>query len=110
MRPTTLNPKDTGMKMGSGRRKCWGCNIKEINQWCVFRWWPQEMKPNYRFRAFRKVHLLPTCRRENWDYPERNEFVEKYCKEVGIDHLQHMRSTKRGGKRGGRVAKKPMMI
>jgi hypothetical protein len=62
--------------------------------------------------VFRKIQHLPTCRRDNWDYPERNEFVKKYCEEVGIDYEVHMKSSSgRGGRRGGgRVAAKPMML
>jgi hypothetical protein len=108
MRPTTLNPKFDGV--GSGRRKCWGCNQRAINQWCIHRWWPDERRPHYRFRVFRKVHLLPTCRRENWDYPERNEFVKKYCEEAGIDYTSHIRTGGRGGNGGGRSPAEPMML
>jgi hypothetical protein len=52
---------------------------------------------------------LPTCRRDNWDYPERNEFVKKYCEEAGIDYATHIR-TGNGRRGGGRVAAKPMML
>jgi hypothetical protein len=62
--------------------------------------------------VFRKIQLLPTCRRENWDYPERNEFVKKYCEEAGIDDTPHIKTGRRGGGKGGRgrVAAKPLMI
>jgi hypothetical protein len=107
-RPTTLNPKFDGI--GSGRRKCWGCNLKEINQWCMYRWWPSESRSAFAFRVFRKIQHLPTCRRDNWDYSERNEFVKKYCEEAGIDYSTHIRTVGKGGKRGGRVAAKPLML
>ena len=107
-KPTTMNPKFESV--GSGRRKCWGCNSRSIGQWCVYRWWADERRPSYRFRVFRKVHLLPTCRRDNWDYPERNEFVKKYCEEAGIDYTSHISSGRKGGGGRGRVAAKPMMI
>lgn len=109
-KPTTMNPK--GVVTGSGSRKCWGCKMRSIGDWCVYRWWPQEMRPAYRFRIFRKVELLPTCRRENWDYPEREEFVQKYCAEAGIDYTPHAKTGRKGRGKGGRgrVAAKPMMI
>ena len=106
----TMNPKfDT---VGSGRRKCWGCNMKDISQWCPYRWWPEERRPGYRFRMFRKIHLLPTCRRDNFAYTERNIFVKRYCDAMGIDSTSLMRTPGRrgGGGRGGRVAAKPLMI
>lgn len=102
---STLNSKFDGV--GNGRRKCWGCNMREINQWCMYRWWTNEGRSAYQFRMFKKIHLLPTCRRDNWDYPERNEFVKKYCKEVGLDYTTHISS---GGGGRGRVATKPMML
>jgi hypothetical protein len=106
-RPTTLNPRFENM--GKSKRKCWGCNMKPINRWCPYRWWRNENRKGYSFRVFTKVHLLPSCTRENWDYPERNEFVKKYCEEIGLDYSQFISN---GGGRGGRgrVATKPMMI
>jgi hypothetical protein len=60
---------------------------------------------------FRKIQHLPTCRRDNWDYPERNEFVKKYCEEVGIDYTEHMKSgTGRRGGGGGRQKAVPLSL
>jgi hypothetical protein len=106
----TMNPKFDSV--GKGSRKCWGCNTKEISQWCPYRWWPDERRPGYRFRVFRKIHLLPTCRRDNWTYPERDKFVVKYCEEAGIDYSEIVGQRKGGGGGGGRgrIAAKPLRI
>jgi len=105
----TMNPVNE--EAGSGKRKCWGCNIKETNQWCVYRWWPEERRPGYRFRLFRKIHLLPTCRRDNFEYAERDKFVKKYCETLGIDYSELVNPEGRRGKGGrGRIARKPMRI
>jgi hypothetical protein len=106
----TMNPR--GENAGSGKRKCWGCNLRDISQMCSYRWWPDERRPAYRFRIFRKIHLLPTCRRENFEYPEREAFVKKYCDTLGIDYTEivNQGGGRGGGKRGGRVKRKPMMI
>ncbi len=105
-----MNPKFDSI--GKGKRKCWGCNMNDISQWCPYRWWPEERRPGYRFRVFRKMHLLPTCRRDNWDYPERNEFVTKYCKVLGVDpsELLNPEGGRKGGGGRGRIAAKPLSI
>jgi len=98
--PTTMNPRFK--EVGSGRRRCWGCNLKEISQWCNYRFWPDERRSGYAFRMFTKIYLLPTCRRDNFEYKERDIFVKKYCDFLGINPSDIYGSSKSscGGKRG----------
>jgi len=60
----------------------------------------QENRKGYSFRMFYgKSHLLPTCRRENFDYSEQKEYKKRYFEIVGIDPRE---LSNNGGKRGGR--------
>ena len=86
--------------VGKGKRKCFGCKYRDISVWCYYRWWKQESRKGYSFRMFYgKSHLLPTCRRENFDYKEQKEYKKRYIEIVGIDTRE---LSNNGGKRGGR--------
>lgn len=98
-----LNPHHEAMK--NGKRKCFGCRSKDIDHWCVHRWWPQERRAGYAFRMFHgKPHLLPTCKRGSFDYEEQEEYKKKYCDALGISHSEL--SNGGGGGRGGRPSKR----
>jgi len=93
----TLNIQYEGM--GKGRRKCFGCNYKDVSQWCSYRWWKQERRKGYSFRMFYgKTHLLPTCRRENFSYKEQEQYKKQYCYTLGINPEE---LTNSGGRRNG---------
>jgi len=96
---------DTEIKRST--KKCFGCNMNHINRWCFYRNWKDEGRSGYAFRVFQKIHLLPTCSRPYFDYDEREEYKEKYCKELGVtyEELFPTRDSRRGGGGGGRAKK-----
>ena len=105
----TLNP--VTHFIGKNSRKCFGCNLNPINRFCVYRWWKEEGRQGYAFRVFRKVHLLPSCRRANFEYPERDEFKKKYCETLGCTPAElGLGSGPGSGKGGGRPKKKRRML
>jgi hypothetical protein len=101
----TKNPVQVGIKKGS--KKCFGCNTTPINRMCFYRNWKDESRSMYAFRVFQKIHLLPTCKKPDFAYEEKEEFKQKYCDELGVSYqeLFPRASGRRGGKRGGRKVK-----
>ncbi len=84
MAKVLLNPHHVAMK--NGKRKCFGCNLHEVSNYCIHRWWPIERRKGYSFRMFfGKPHLLPTCKRATFDYKEQEEYKQKYCNILGVD-------------------------
>jgi len=104
----TLNP----VIKSKSRKRCFGCNLKAINQWCSYRWWPEERRAGFSFRVARKIHLLPTCKRENFEYKEKEEFVNSYCQTLGMDPKEILGAgcSKKGGKSGGRKKKEYVIL
>jgi hypothetical protein len=97
----TKNVYDSEIKKSS--KKCFGCKMNHINRWCVYRNWRDEGRSGYAFRVFQKIHLLPTCSRPHFDYDEREEYKEAYCKELGTtyEELFPNSGSRRGGGGGG---------
>jgi hypothetical protein len=91
-------------------QKCFGCNHRPINKTCYYRNWQHEGRSAFAFRVFRKVHLLPTCKKPDFAYPEKEEYKEAYCKELGVTYSELFPSNRGGGKGGGRAKKVYKML
>jgi hypothetical protein len=104
----TKNVYDSRIKKSS--KKCFGCNLREINKTCSYRNWRQEGRSGYAFRVFQKIHLLPTCSRPDFKYKEREEYKQKYCDELGVTYQELFPRTSSGGGRGGRAKKVYKML
>jgi hypothetical protein len=106
----TKNVYDSTIKKSS--KKCFGCNLNPVNRWCSYRNWRHEGKSGYSFRAFQKIHLLPTCSRPDFKYAEREEFKQAYCDTLGVTYqdLFPNHGKLRGGGRGGRAKKKMKLL
>jgi hypothetical protein len=96
-RPTTLNIRFEG-KGASNKNKCYGCHLRPVSEWCSYRWWPTEGRKGYAFRMFRKIHLLPTCKKPDFDYKERDEYRSKYYEAMGIIVEEKPKGTGRGSR------------